>query len=45
MIKNIIASIRWGELTKEQMDELKTLSLKQVLDRPYLLPKLMKYYN
>jgi len=44
MLKNIIASLRWGKLNQEEKDELKKISLKEVLDRPYLVPKLHKHY-
>jgi len=45
MLKNIIASLRWGKLNNEQKEELKKLSFKQVLGRPYLVPKLHKHYE
>jgi hypothetical protein len=45
MLKNIIASLRWGKLNNAQKDELKKLSFKQVLGRPYLVPKLHKHYE
>ena len=44
MFKYILAELRWGRLTPEQKQELETLSLKEVLNRPYLAPKLHKHY-
>jgi hypothetical protein len=44
MLKKIIATLRWGKLSKEQKEELKTLTLKQVLSRPYLAPKLYHHW-
>lgn len=44
MIKYILARLRWGSLTTEQKEELKTLSLGKVFSRPYLTPKLHKHY-
>ena len=44
MLKNLLARLRWGLLTTEQQDELKTLSLRKVFTRPYLSPKLHKHY-
>jgi len=44
MLKNILATLRWGSLSPEQKEELKTMSLRQVLNRPYLAPKLHKHY-
>jgi len=44
MLKNIIAFLRWGNLNKEQKEELKTLSIREVFGRPYLAPKLHKHY-
>jgi len=44
MIKNILASIRWGSLSPEQKEELKTMPLSEVFTRPYLIPKLHKHY-
>ena len=44
MLKNIIARLRWGNLDQEQKDVLKTLSIRQVFNRPYLTPKLHKHY-
>ena len=44
MIKNLIAHLRWGSLSPEQTEELKTMSLRQVFTRPYLAPKLHKHY-
>jgi len=43
MLKNLIATLRWGKLSQEQKQELETLTLKQVFKRPYLSPKL--YHN
>jgi len=45
MFKNIIASIRWGKLSKEEKEVLKTISLGETFRRPHLLPKLYKYYG
>jgi hypothetical protein len=44
MLKLIFARLRWGKLSQEQKEELKTLSLGQTLARPYLVPKLFKHY-
>jgi hypothetical protein len=44
MLKNLIAHLRWGSLSPEQKEELKTMSFRQVLNRPYLTPKLYKNY-
>jgi hypothetical protein len=44
MLKNLLARLRWGSLSPEQKEELKTMSFKQVFDRPYLVPKLHKHY-
>ena len=44
MLKNFLARLRWGRLSQEQKDELKTLPLSQVFTRPYLSPKLHKHY-
>ena len=45
MLKNILARLRWGSLSPEQEEELKTLSFRQVFFRPYLSPKLHKNYE
>jgi len=37
MFKYILAYIRWGDLTPEQENKLETLSLKEVLNTPYLI--------
>jgi hypothetical protein len=44
MLKSILASLRWGSLSPEQKEELKTLPLLKVFTRPYLAPKLYKNY-
>jgi hypothetical protein len=44
MLKYIFAYLRWGSLSPEQKEELKTMTIKQVFDRPYLSPKLHKHY-
>ena len=44
MFKYLLARLRWGSLSPEQKEELKTLSLSAVLNRPYLVPKLHKHY-
>lgn len=44
MLKFILARLRWGKLTKEQKEELKTLPLSEVFKRPYLCPKLYTHY-
>jgi len=44
MLKQLLAHLRWGSLTLEQKEELKTLSFKEVFTRPYLDPKLHKHY-
>jgi len=43
MLKYILASLRWGNLSNEEREVLKTLPLSQVLKRPYLAPKLQKH--
>jgi hypothetical protein len=44
MLKNFLARLRWGSLSPEQKEELKTLPLSAVFSRPYLAPKLHKHY-
>lgn len=44
MFKGIIAFIRWGKLSKEEKEVLKTISLGETLRRPYLAPKLYKHW-
>ena len=44
MIKKFLARLRWGSLSPEQKEELKTLPLLAVFTRPYLTPKLYKNY-
>ena len=44
MFKLFIARLRWGKLSQEQLDELKTLPFNEVCKRPYLAPKLYKHY-
>ena len=44
MLKFILAKLRWGKLTKEQKEELKTLPFSEVCKRPFLAPKLHKHY-
>jgi len=44
MLKYFLAEIRWGSLSPEQKEELKTLPLSEVFKRPYLAPKLQKHY-
>ena len=44
MLKYFLTRLRWGSLSPEQKEELKTMSLRQVFDRPYLSPKLHKHY-
>jgi len=45
MFKLFIARLRWGKLSQEQLDEIKTLPFNEVCKRPYLCPKLSKYYG
>jgi len=44
MLKYIFAYLRWGSLSPEQKEELKTMSFKQVFTQPYLAPKLYKHW-
>ena len=44
MLRYLLARLRWGSLSPEQKEELKTMSIKQVFTRPYLAPKLHKHY-
>ena len=44
MLKLFLARLRWGRLSPDQKSELKSLSFRQVLNRPYLDPKLHKHY-
>jgi hypothetical protein len=44
MLKYILAKLRWGSLSPEQKEELKTLPISEVFSRPYLAPKLYKHY-
>jgi len=37
MFKNIISYLRWGSLSSEQKEKLKSLSLKKVFTTPYLI--------
>jgi len=39
MLKYIIARLRWGSLSPEHKERLKTLSLKEVFNTPYLIRK------
>ena len=39
MLKVLIAELRWGKLSPEQKQKLETLSLKEVLNTPYLIRK------
>jgi hypothetical protein len=45
MIKYILARLRWGKLSKEQLKELSQLSTIEVFNRPYLDPQLLRYYK
>jgi len=45
MFKFIFANLRWGKLSEEELQTLKTLPFKEVTKRPYLAPKLSKYYG
>jgi hypothetical protein len=42
MLKYILARLRWGSLSPEQKEKLKTLSIKEVFNSPYLI---RKYYG
>ena len=44
MFKLILAQIRWGKLSQEQKEVLKTLPFGEVLSRPHLCPKLYIHY-
>ena len=44
MLKYIIARLRWGKLSQEDKEILKTMSASQVFSRPYLKPKLHTHY-
>lgn len=44
MFKYILASLRWGDLSNEELDVLDTLPFREVLKRPYLCPKLHKHW-
>jgi len=39
MFKNILARLRWGSLSPEQKEKLKTLSFKEVFGTPHLIRK------
>jgi len=43
-MKYILARLRWGSLSPEQKEKLKTMSFAEVFNRPYLTPKLHKHY-
>jgi len=45
MFKYILAHLRWGELSNEELEVLDTLPFREVAKRPYLCPKLSKYYG
>ena len=45
MFKTILARLRWGSLSPEQKEIVKTLSFREVFSRPYLDPKLHVHYN
>ena len=45
MFKYMLARLRWGKLSKEELEVLKTLPFREVAKRPYLSPKLHKYYG
>lgn len=40
MFKYILSRIRWGSLSPQQKEKLKTMSLRQVFNRPHLAPQL-----
>jgi len=44
MFKYILANLRWGELSNEELEVLDSLPFGEVLKRPYLAPKLSKHY-
>jgi hypothetical protein len=44
MLKKIIASLRWGDLSNDELDVLETMTLKKVFMCPYLCPKMHKHY-
>jgi|DEB0MinimDraft_6_1074348.scaffolds.fasta_scaffold497418_1 hypothetical protein len=44
MLKYIIARLRWGKLSQEDKEILKTMPVSQVFSRPYLNPKLYTQY-
>ena len=39
MFKTIISYLRWGSLSPEQKEKLKSLSIKEVFNTPYLISK------
>jgi hypothetical protein len=39
MLKYILSKLRWGSLSSQQKEKLKTLSLKEVLKTSYLIKK------
>ena len=43
-MKYILARLLWGSLSPQQKEQLRTMSIRQVLNRPYLCPKLYKNY-
>jgi hypothetical protein len=43
-MKYFLARLRWGSLSPQQKEQLETMSLGQVIKRPYLCPKLHKHY-
>ncbi len=42
MFKSILAFVRWGKLSQEEKEVLKTLSFIETFRRPYLAPKYYK---
>jgi len=44
MLKYILARLRWGPLSSEEREKLKSLSFRQTLNQSYLHSKLYKNY-
>lgn len=45
MFKYILANLRWGKISSEELEVLDALSFREVAKRPYLCPKLLKHYG